>query len=366
LTQETPPGLRALDDMWARGLKFLFTGPLAKGGTCEMRRRTLERHGAATEGVSYLPVFRKYARILRRAQWFFRFGPAIRKYNEKLEVALAEVSPDVLWVEKGLFVSPDVLRAAKDEGAILIHYSPDNYFIRQNASRHLAQGLSLYDLVVTTKPGSSAKLTAAGAKKVFLSGNAYDERAHAPIELDEAERSRFGCDVAFIGRWEPDREALLEAVINTGASVRIWGPNWHHATSKRVLAVTDGPAERRDYARAINGAAIVLCLLSRLAKDTITQRSVEIPACGGFMLAERTPDHESHFVEGVEAEYFSNRKELLSKIRHYLANPEERRAIAAAGRERCVVSGYSYDERLREILSQLPELASRAREKRAR
>jgi spore maturation protein CgeB len=43
-------------------------------------------------------------------------------------------------------------------------------------------------------------------------------------------------------------------------------------------------------------------------------------------------------------------------VRFYLAHEVERKQIARAGRERCLRSGYSYQDRLAEILSSLSKL----------
>jgi spore maturation protein CgeB len=83
--------------------------------------------------------------------------------------------------------------------------------------------------------------------------------------------------------------------------------------------------------------------------DETTTRSFEIPACGGFMLHERTPELLEFYEEGKEVAAFGSVEELASKIDHYLAHPEERHAIARAGYARCVPA-YSYDDRMKEIL----------------
>jgi spore maturation protein CgeB len=108
-----------------------------------------------------------------------------------------------------------------------------------------------------------------------------------------------------------------------------------------------------DYARAICGSKIGLGLLSKLIPETSTTRTFEIPACGTFLLAERTEEHASFFDEGREAEFFGSDEELQDKVKYYLKHEAARRRIAAAGRERCLRSAYSYDDRMRQALEWL-------------
>jgi hypothetical protein len=192
-----------------------------------------------------------------------------------------------------------------------------------------------------------------------LSGNAYDPATHRRIVLSAGECSRFAADVAFIGRWEREREELLAWVARLGVVLAIWGPGWASSRNPRILAAYRGDgAIGASYAKAICGARIVLGLLSKTAGDTITQRSVEIPACEAFMLAERTPEHQATFAEGLEAEFFSDLDELAGKLKHYLAHDGERTRIASAGWQRCLSSGYSYPDRLKAVLESLPMSAN--------
>ena len=105
-----------------------------------------------------------------------------------------------------------------------------------------------------------------------------------------------------------------------------------------------------EYPVALSAAKICLGLLSKRFPETLTTRSFEIPACGTFLLGERTDDHCALFEEGVEAEFFASAEELTDKLRYYLSNPSQRAQIAAAGRERFVRSGYDRVSRFRQML----------------
>jgi len=106
-----------------------------------------------------------------------------------------------------------------------------------------------------------------------------------------------------------------------------------------------------DYTAALSAFDINLCFLRKENRDLQTTRSLEIPACGGFMLAERTEEHLQLFREDVEAVYFSSREELIDKSVYYSRKPAERMKIASAGLHRCRSSGYSYTDRLSIILN---------------
>jgi len=106
-----------------------------------------------------------------------------------------------------------------------------------------------------------------------------------------------------------------------------------------------------DFARACNSFKINLCFLRKINRDLQTTRSVEIPACGGFMLAERTTEHLELFKEGEEAEFFDSQEELLDKCQYYLRHESQRLRIASNGLRRCIESGYSNEKRLEQILT---------------
>jgi spore maturation protein CgeB len=131
------------------------------------------------------------------------------------------------------------------------------------------------------------------------------------------------------------------------------GPDWRRfGKSHPLLRISDTYVGDADYARVMSATKINLGFLRKLNRDLQTTRSIEIPACRAFMLAERTHEHGRLFEEGKEAEFFGDFDELLAKCRHYLTHDAQRRAIAAAGHRRCH-AGYSNVARLASVLAHL-------------
>lgn len=91
-------------------------------------------------------------------------------------------------------------------------------------------------------------------------------------------------------------------------------------------------------------------------------RTFEIPACGAFMLAERTDTHLALFEEGREAGYFDSAGELIDKIRYYLSHDAERARIAAAGYRKVISGGHTYSDRLSQIIAATHSLTASSKE----
>ena len=110
------------------------------------------------------------------------------------------------------------------------------------------------------------------------------------------------------------------------------------------------PLQYKDYNLAINGAKIALVFLSKLNNDTYTRRCFEIPATKTMMLSEFTNDLSSMFEEGVEAEYFRSKRELVDKINFYLKNDKERIKIGNNGNDRLLRSEHEAMDRCKQVL----------------
>ena len=266
---------------------------------------------------------------------------------------------DVVWIDRGLAIAPQTLQRVRQAcpDAVLVAFSLDDMASPRHQSRRWLESVPLYDLHVTTKSYNVPELREMSARRVLLIDNAFDPAVHRPLELNDAERERYGASIGFVGHYEAERAELILELCRQGLDIRVDGPAWSGMRGAHPgLTIGEGYLDGLEYAKAVNATAINLGFLRKANRDVQTTRSIEIPACGAFMLAERTDDHRRLFEEGREAEFFGSFDELLDKCRHYLEHPEQRCAIAAAGLRRCVDADYSYQARLRQVLAEVTRI----------
>ncbi len=84
-----------------------------------------------------------------------------------------------------------------------------------------------------------------------------------------------------------------------------------------------------------------------------TRRNFEIPATGTLMLSEYTPELASMYTPGVEADFFTDKDELVTKVELYLSDDLLRERVGKAGLKRVTESGAEVTDRCREILSRI-------------
>jgi spore maturation protein CgeB len=337
---------------------LIYVGDTTAGTTSEMRLRALADLGYQVVPVGHhLPAdLRGVAELAIKVSYKLRRPLDLAGVNAAILGTVAAASPELLWIDKGIAIRPHTLRAVKRQHPAIqiVGFSPDDMVARHNNTVFFLECLPLYDAFITTKSYGVAELQALGCPRVAFVDNSYDPATHRPMPPEDPSTARFACDVGFIGHFEAERAAMIDSMAAAGIPVTIRGNGWHAWRRRATSAVAFGPAViGDDYARAISATRINLGFLRRINRDLQTTRSVEIPACGGFMLAERSPEHARLFAEAEEAEYFSGVEELHTKIHRYLADEPVRRAIAAAGRQRCLRDDYSYAGRLRKALAAL-------------
>ncbi len=270
--------------------------------------------------------------------------------NRRIREEAIRFQPGLVFIVKGQNIRPATLGFLQARGIKTVSWSNDDMWGRHNRTVWYSRGLKHYDLVVTQKSYNAdpGELPSLGARVLFQN-KAFDPSMHNPV--DDCRDCQAAHPVLFIGTHEKERLRSLQYLAANGIRVDVYG--WGKKMEAGVhpnLVFHDRHLYGREYAAAFSCSGICLNFLRKKSRDLQTSRSVEIPACRGFMLAERTGEHLALFQEGIEAEYFSSDGELLQKVQYYLAHPYDRKRIAEAGFQRCLKEDYSFDNRIREIL----------------
>ena len=274
------------------------------------------------------------------------------KFNDRIIQKHIEFKPSFIIVIKGNNIYPSTLKKIKkiDSKVKIFSWTADNMCKKHNSSKYFQDSICLYDSHFTTKSNIVESLIDMGAKKVVFLKKAYSKFHHYPEKYDV----EYDYNVLFIGSAEKERYDSMKYIANHGISVNIFGNMW----DKNYPSIDNLNIHRKElvgesYRKAISSSKISLCFLRKINDDLQTDRTMEIPACRGLMIAERTNEHLELFKEDKEAIFFDSNKELLDKVIYYLKNPNLAEKIRNAGYNRAISSGYSFDEMTKTILKEI-------------
>lgn len=283
--------------------------------------------------------------------------PHRERHARELMRLVRRFRPSVVIVLKGLLLGAEDIRAMKDLGAWTVNVNHDDFFSRNphNWSRRQRGAIPEYDFIFTTREVNVEEVRPLNPRVEFFPF-AYYPRIHRPVPVEASEREAFTSDVVFVGTWERERCGLLEELVRrVPARYAIWGTQWERVSPGSPLV----PHVRRrqvimdDMAKALGGAKIALAFLRKENRDDYTQRSFEIPACGGVLVGERTERHRRFYQEGVEAEFFApdSVTELEEKVVSLLADAPRRESMRTLGREALLRQRHTYRDRLELLFS---------------
>jgi spore maturation protein CgeB len=336
------------------GLAILYLG--ASDGTSLDRANALRRLGHRVEHLDL-------RNLLPQTPWVYRItwrlgGHILSPWIlRELPRALKNKHFDLCYVDSGEWVTPRVIGLLRNYARKIVNYNIDDPLGMRDVARSRAyrQSLSFYDLCVVVRSENVAEARHLGAKNVLRVYRSSDEVTHAPRVLTQQDRERWNAEVLFLGTWFPERGPFFLELVKLDVPLTIRGANWNKAPEWPALQPywKGGPLQGDDYAKAIQCARVSLGLVSKGNRDLHTTRSLEIPALGGLLCAERTTEHLEMYVEGHEALFWSGVEECAAVCRNVLNDEELRRRIASAGHARSAVNANHNENVMREVLQRV-------------
>lgn len=334
-------------------MNILYVGQCEDGSTSRMRYEILcNIMNQSIDLIDITPLIKSTWKPIRSIGWRYKVGPLITKINKSiLQKVKQERNYDLIWIDKGVFISPRTLNYLRQRARTLVHFTPDPAFLFHQ-SKLFETSLGLYDFCITTKSFELDIYKRKGAKEVIYCTQGYDENIHKP--LIDFQDKRY--DVCFIGHYEKERSEIIQELISSGVSVALAGIKW-----KRFLSKNKGNANLFyfgqhisgiNYAKLISESKIGLGLLSKWIPEKHTTRTFEIPACGTVLLTEENQETKSFF-SNESVLFYQNKKDILELVLNAINNMDELQTRSTNGYTQTKSGGFSYANIMSELLKKM-------------
>lgn len=344
-------------------MRIAYIGP--NRGSSLQRARALQRLGHDT---TVIDLRERLSKSLLADRWVSHTSAfALQAYFAKrLFSKIQIIRPNLIWVDQEPFLGPTVIQKLRAFGLPIVNYTIDDPFsttpFAKQYFRSYRNAVAEYDLIAAVREVNIDEIKMAGGRNVLHIFRSADETAHFPRALTESDYKFFSSEVVFVGTWMPERGPFMADLARQGVPLSIWGDAWDKADEWSVLRSYwrgSGLTNADEYAKAIQCAKINLGLLSKGNRDLHTQRSLEIPALGGLLCAERTSEHQALYLEDEEAVFWADAEECAIKCKWLLEDAERREKIRQAGHARCVSNGYFNEQVLRTILTKVDSISEK-------
>lgn len=272
--------------------------------------------------------------------------------------AAGSFKPDFIFFSKGLGLTLETVETlVRDRPTCLWYQDPQWY--RDAALPEVAHTIDVGRHVGTFfVTGFEGEWRALGLNAKLLPSAADGGIRPVPRE------SAYAGDVSFIGTgpgmqhagagFAPERAEFLASVARAagpGVHVRVWGEGWSEWRDK--IDWGGRPVFGRDLSRVCSSSAIMLGINpARAAGATLytSDRIWMMMLGGGFYLGRRTAGLDQLLIDGKHCAWYDDLDECVGHIQYYLANPEERERVRAAG-ENLVRTEHTFDSRVPYLLS---------------
>ena len=298
---------------------------------------------------------------LRPLHRFAAYIDRIKLNRELLRVA-GEFRPGIVLMVKGDAIFPRVISRLKQSGSPLLLCWDADSMLTPGRPEAVLTKLGLYDLFFTVDsvellPDDLRARMLERNRNIFTVPLAANTLYYHPVPVSERRAEFLSGSVVFIGTINPARKEVLERVADLG--LKIWAPqkspwgDWLKTGSLLEKTYQKGCVYGEELVQIYSTAGVVIDIHFLFTRPgvipNVTLRVFEIPAAGGFVLTNFSPQLANLFKPDEEIVAYSSIDELREKTIFYRAHPRERKRIAENGRAR-VLHDHTFGHRLETIL----------------
>jgi len=308
--------------------------------------------------INYLDYFPLPADLRDRVITRLTVTRRIKDYNQAIRDTTLWFKPDLIVIAKGVGVYPETLEEirAKLPRALLTNINYDDFFSQSPSNNFSAieRIVPLFDIIFPSKKANVEELKDLGATGVHYLPLGYDETVHYPVSPNLAIKRQRGVDAIFVGTYTAERAKCLNSIADFNLSV--WGGHWKRNKVRPDLwrRIRDTGNNRiiwgPELSAVLNSSKIALNFFRPDNRDTHNHRTFELPACGVFILSQRSDELGDFFQEGREIAMFSSIEELREKTRYYLDHDGERERMALAAHERLIRGKHTIRDRVEQMM----------------
>ncbi len=314
--------------------------------------------------VSYIDLFAaqnlflKYYNksIVNKILYRAGISKILNEINSQLKEKVSASRPDVIIVFKGMEIFPGTIKFIKGMGIKVVNYNPDNPFIfsgRGSGNKNITNSIGLYDLHLTYN---------------IEVKNEIEEKYNIPVKIlpfgfDVDEDLYWKCvkqaeiiKACFVGNPDKERAGFIMGLANEGILMDVYGNNWNKFISHpNVIIHTSVYGE--DLWKTLRRYRVQLNLMRIHNINSHNMRSFEVTGVGGIMVAPQTIEHQLYFENQKEVFLYKSVIDCAKTIRELLSlSSTEAEEIRESAKRRSITSGYTYEDRAKQLLTELQRL----------
>ncbi|GAB7081849.1 glycosyltransferase family protein [Megalodesulfovibrio paquesii] len=280
--------------------------------------------------------------------WAFENGLAQgpRRAPSMREILLAQIeafNPDILYLTDPIHYDSGFVRQLPRRPRLVLGWRAANVPADWDVSE--------FDVILSCLAGMRRIALERGARKAVHFYPGFPQ-----VLFDAVKDVPQGHDVCFYGQVNghqyPARirmlHTLVEASLQAQYSLRMHVGGQLETATPLTRAVSQGAVYGMNLWRLLRASRLIFDVRGSIAtlnakgelqdlagRETANMRLFEATGLGTCLLTEHYDNLHELFVPGKEIVTYASEKEMVDKLRHYLAHEEERQEIAAAGLARC-------------------------------